>query len=86
MKTTIARNPVTLLTFLSLVCGQAAFADPSRDGAAPPRVVTKSHQPVGPPHKASSFAPHPTSKRVFGDPIQPPIMGHVAPRKPDPPK
>jgi hypothetical protein len=40
----------------------------------PPKVVSKAHQPVGTPHKASSFAPHPTKRRVFGDPIQPPIL------------
>ena len=40
----------------------------------PAKVVSKSHQPVGTPHKASSFAPHNTHKRVFGDPIQAPIM------------
>ena len=38
------------------------------------KVVSKSHQPVGTPHKASSFAPHNTHKRVFGDPIQAPIV------------
>jgi hypothetical protein len=47
-----------------------------------PKVVSKAHQPVGTPHKASSFAPHPTKRRVFGDPIQPPILGHTAPTKP----
>jgi hypothetical protein len=46
-----------------------------------PKVVSKAHQPVGPPHKASSFAPHPTQRRVFGDPIQPPILGNVSPPK-----
>jgi len=40
----------------------------------PAKVVSKSRQPVGTPHKASSFAPHRTNKRVYGDPIQAPIM------------
>jgi hypothetical protein len=40
----------------------------------PAKVISKSHQPVGTPHKASSFAPHRTNKRVFGDPIQAPIV------------
>ena len=50
-----------------------------------PKVVTKVHQPVGPAHKTSSFAPHPSNRRVFGDPIQAPILGH-APQKTPPPK
>jgi hypothetical protein len=45
----------------------------------PSKTVSKVHQPVGTPHKASSFAPHPTKKRVFGDPIQPPIVHNVPP-------
>jgi hypothetical protein len=49
----------------------------------PSRVISKAHQPVGTPHKASSFAPHPTKKRVFGDPIQPPIV-HNVPAAPSP--
>src|SRR5579871_3995936 len=40
----------------------------------PPKVVSKSHQPVGTPHKVSSYAPRPTNKRVYGDPIQAPIV------------
>jgi hypothetical protein len=48
-----------------------------------PKVVSQTHQPKGTPHKASSFAPHPTNRRVFGDPIQPPIF-HSAPKKPNP--
>jgi hypothetical protein len=42
-----------------------------------PRVVSKAHQPVGTPHKANSFAPRPTKRRVFGTPIQPPIVSNV---------
>jgi hypothetical protein len=44
-----------------------------------PKVVSKAHQPVGTPHKASSFAPHPTKRRVFGAPIQAPIVSNVPP-------
>lgn len=58
-------------------------------GPTPPsKVVSKSRQPVGTPHKASSYAPHPTSRRVFGDPIQPPIVNNnaPAPKKKSPPK
>jgi hypothetical protein len=50
-------------------------------------VVSKSHQPVGTPHKASSFAPHPTTRRVFGDPIQAPIVhNNTPPQKKSAPK
>jgi hypothetical protein len=50
--------------------------------AGPPaKVVSKVRQPIGTPHKASSFAPHPTQRRVFGAPIQPPILRHVQPKK-----
>jgi len=46
-----------------------------------PKVVSKAHHPVGTPHKASSFAPHPTTRRVFGAPIQAPIVRKVPPPK-----
>jgi hypothetical protein len=59
----------------------AAAQNAQRAGPTPPKVVSKSHQPVGTPHKASSFAPHPTTRRVFGDPIQPPIV-RTAPAPP----
>lgn len=57
--------------------GTAVAQNSQRVGPTPPKVVSKSRQPVGTPHKASSFAPHPTSRRVFGDPIQPPIVHNV---------
>ena len=57
-----------------------------RVGPTPPKVVSKAHQPVGTPHKASSFAPHPTTRRVFGDPIQAPIVHSAPPPKKPPPK
>jgi len=62
---------------------QSAVARAQRVGPTP-HVVSKVHQPVGTPHKASSFAPHPTKRRVFGAPIQPPIVNNVAPKKPKP--
>jgi hypothetical protein len=51
----------------------------------PAKVISKAHQPVGTPHKVSSFAPHPTKRRVFGAPIQPPIV-HNVPSAPSPKK
>jgi hypothetical protein len=60
----------------------AAHAAPAATPA--PKVVQKVKQPVGTPHRASSFAPHPTSRRTFGDPIQPPIFGHVEAKNPPP--
>jgi hypothetical protein len=60
--------------------------DAQRVGPTRPKVVSKSHQPVGTPHKASSFAPHPTTRRVFGDPIQAPIVHNTPPPKKSAPK
>jgi hypothetical protein len=48
---------------------------------APSKTISRVHQPVGVPHKASSFAPHRTGRRVFGDPIQGPIVHNVTPPK-----
>jgi len=86
MKTAIA------LTASILISGGSALAQESPRNAVvaaqrvgptkPAKVVAKSHQPVGTPHKASSFAPHKTNKRVFGDPIQAPIVhSHPAPKR-----
>jgi hypothetical protein len=52
--------------------------------AAPPKTLSKVHQPSGKPTKASSFAPHPTRSRVFGAPIQAPILKNAPPKKPAP--
>ena len=49
-----------------------------------PQVISKSRQPTGKRQQASALAPRPTSKRVFGAPIQPPIMHSTAPKKPAP--
>ena len=80
---------VVVVGLLTVAAG-TAFAQSPRDavakaqrlGPSSPKVVAKSHQPAGKPPKASSFAPHPTSRRVFGDPIQPPILH----KTPPPPK
>jgi hypothetical protein len=74
----------TALTALILFSAGTAFAQQNPRHAVlaaqragptrPGKVVSKTRQPVGTPHKASSFAPHRTNKRVFGDPIQAPIV------------
>jgi hypothetical protein len=85
-----ARLSLTLLVTAFSVGTAVAQVSPesaavrARHAGPSPKVVSKAHQPVGTPHKASSFAPHPTKRRVFGDPIQPPIVGKVAPKKPAP--
>lgn len=63
---------------------QIALAQTPRHSPTP-KVVSKSHQPVGAPHKVSSFAPRHTNRRVFGDPIGRPIVGNAAPAT-QPPK
>lgn len=56
-----------------------AVVEAQRMGPSKPsKVVSKARQPVGTPHKASALAPRPTNKRVFGAPIQAPIV-HSAP-------
>jgi hypothetical protein len=56
-----------------------AVVEAQRTGPSKPsKVVSKARQPVGTPHKASALAPRPTNKRVFGAPIQAPIV-HSAP-------
>jgi hypothetical protein len=69
---------VVLAAGLGLVsAGTATAQNAQRVGPTRPKVVSKSRQPVGTPHKASSFAPHPTTRRVFGAPIQPAIVHNV---------
>jgi len=77
----------TLLALLVMSAAGSAFAQNPRNAVVeaqrvgpskPSKVVSKARQPVGTPHKASAFAPRPTNKRVFGAPIQAPIM-HSAP-------
>jgi len=68
----------SFLTVLILVAAANAFAQaPTK----PSKVVSKVHQPIGTPHKASSFAPRHTNKRVYGDPIQAPIVHSAPPPK-----
>jgi len=74
-----------VLATLLLFAAAGAFAQGHAGPTKPAKVISKSHQPVGTPHKASSFAPHPTKRRVFGDPIQAPIMHSApAPKQPAP--
>ena len=84
-KLSLAMVAVSLLTVAAATAfaqdnSHNAVAKAQRLGPSSPKVLAKSHQPAGKPPKASSFAPHPTSRRVFGDPIQPPIL-HKAPPK-----
>jgi hypothetical protein len=74
----LAAGLITVWAGTATAQQKSAVYDAQHPGSARPKVVSKSHQPVGTPHKASSFAPHPTSRRVFGDPIQAPIV-HTAP-------
>jgi hypothetical protein len=80
----------TMLAALILAVAGHAFAQNPRNAvveaqraraAKPSKVVSKVHQPVGMPHKASAFAPRPTNKRVFGAPIQAPIVHSAPPPK-----
>jgi hypothetical protein len=67
---------------LTLTVVTAALAIPSVETAmAAPKQITKAHQPTG-KTKASAFAPRPTKQRVFGAPIQPPIVHSPPPKKP----
>ena len=88
------RARLTLLAVGLVLCAGSAIAQESPRSAVleaqragpSPKVVSKVHHPVGTPHKASSFAPHPTKRRVFGAPIQSPILNHVTPPKKPVPK
>ena len=80
----------TMLAVLMLATTSAAYADAVRNAVVeaqragptkPSKTVSKVRQPVGTPHKASSFAPHPTGKRVYGAPIQAPIVHNPPPPK-----
>ncbi|MEA3183094.1 MAG: hypothetical protein QOI59_6617 [Gammaproteobacteria bacterium] len=87
MKTvTVAMAVLVIISAGSAVAQESprnAVVNAQRVGPSrPSKTVSKVHQPVGTPHKASSFAPHPTKKRVFGDPIQPPIVHNVPPAPP----
>jgi hypothetical protein len=76
-----------LVICLTVGALQGALADPQTTSPARPRVISKTHQPAGTPHKASSFAPRTSSRsHVYGAPIQPPILTHVRQKKPEQPK
>jgi hypothetical protein len=62
---------------------QTGPTGPTSRSSPAPKVITRTRQPVGTPHKVSSFAPHPTTRRVFGAPIQAPIVSN-APRTEQP--
>lgn len=68
--TALAQNPRNALI-------QAQRAGLTRPG----RTVSKVRQPVGTPHKSSALAPRPSNKRVFGAPIQAPIVHSAPPPK-----
>jgi hypothetical protein len=86
------RARLTLVAVGLILCAGSAVAQESPRSAVlqaqrvgpSPKVVSRAHQPVGTAHKASSFAPHPTKRRVFGAPIPPPIVRNVTPKKPGP--
>ena len=82
----LAAGLVTVAAGTATAQQNSTLKEAQRLGPTPPKAVSKSHQPVGTPHKASSFAPHPTSRRVFGDPIQAPIIHNAPPPKKPPPK
>ena len=85
--TALKMSLVALAAGVVLVsAGTAVAQNTQRVGPTRPKVVSKSHQPVGKAHQASSFAPHPTTRRVFGDPIQPPIVHNVPTTRKSPPK
>ena len=89
MKTITVRTTI-LGAWLLMVSGGLALAQPpnrtvrvAQNVRPAPRIISRTRQPVGTPHAASSFAPHPNHQRVFGAPIQPPIMHSAAPKKPN---
>jgi len=61
--------------------GQASPRSAAVHAGSPPKVISKTRQPTG-KLKASSFAPRPTKRRVFGAPIQPPIVHNQPAKKP----
>jgi len=83
----IEKWAVQLAGLLMMQCAYqiALSAEPPHAGPTP-RVISRTHQPAGSPHKASSFAPHHTNRRVFGAPIQSPILSNATPRKKDKPR
>jgi len=69
------------LALISLSSAAPLTAQSQRDGPVHPMAAPKQ-APAG-KHQANSFAPRPGAKRkVYGAPIQRPILRRVAPRKP----
>jgi hypothetical protein len=89
MKTITARTAILGACLLTVSTGLALAQPPNRTVTTAqkirpaPKVISRARQPNGAPHAASSFAPHPTHQRVFGAPIQPPIMHSAPPKKPN---
>jgi hypothetical protein len=81
MRSMKAYYTVLAAGLITVAMGTVTAQNAQRAGSTRPKVVSKAHQPVGTPHKASSLAPRPTRRKVFGDPIQPPIL-HNAPPAP----
>ena len=72
------KTPIVFVSCSLLIAAAAAFGDTNTRALNdakhlnPPRVYTGIHPPAG--TKPSSFAPHPTTKRVFGTPVSKPIL------------
>lgn len=75
------RAIIVLIGCLSVFSGGSFAAAPP---LGPTPKVAPRPNPTAGPHTASSFAPHPTRRRVFGAPIQAPIVKHVHPKKKQP--
>ncbi len=73
---------LAVLSAAGIADAVAAPAD-QREGPVP-KVAHPTQYTAGTHNKASSLAPHPTRRRVFGAPIQAPIVKHVTPRKKKP--
>ncbi len=70
------------IAWTALCSAMPLAAQVQRDGPERP-TASKPQMPQSGLHHASSFAPHAGIKRrVYGAPIQRPILSHVAPKKP----
>ena len=79
MKTSPARGRVTWA--LAVVALGALCVGPAV--ATPPKQITRTHQPLR-IITACALAPRHPRLRVFGAPIQPPIVHSAPPKKPRP--
>lgn len=78
---------IVWIACLAALSAGTAVAETSTSRAGPtPKVVSRAQPGSGTHHKASSFAPHPTKRRVFGAPIQAPIVRYAPPKKKPVPK